>query len=148
MAIIINGTLKINNVGTTSIGREYIPPATFATYAVTWPLELLQINTNGSLSGTTFIPAANNITVPFGHENDLNYTVYTGTAPTINNVSITLTLNKGVLDTPNNAGDVYYKKNGAVQTSLLLSAGADSYTFNVTTNENDSVEFLVSSYND
>jgi hypothetical protein len=145
MGININGTLNINNVAGTNIGREYMA---FATYAVTLPFELLQINTTGSLSGITFTPAANNITVPVGHENDVRYTVYTGTAPTINNVLITLTLNKGTLDTTNNAGNVYYKKNGANQSLLTLSTGADIYTFSVTTNENDSVEFLVSSYND
>jgi len=146
MAIIINGTLNINNLSKTSIGREYIP---VATYLVTWDAGLLQILTIASLSGATFTPAANNITVPLAHRFDASYTVYSGTAPLINNTPITLTLNKGILDTLGyNVGIVYYNKNGITQSTIALSPGADSYTFNVTTNQNDSVEFYVSTYND
>jgi hypothetical protein len=145
MAIIINGTLNINNLSKTSIGREYIP---VATYSVTWQSGLLQILAIGSLSGTVFTPAANNITVPLAHQFDPSYTVYSGSAPLINNTPITLTLNKGLVDTIYNVGIVYYNKNGITQSTLELSPGADSYTFNVTTNQNDSVEFFISTFND
>jgi len=145
MGIIINGTLNINNLSKTSIRSEYIP---VSTYLVTYDAGLLTILTIGSLSGARLTPAANNIIVPLAHQFDASYTVYSGSAPLINNTPITLTLNKGLADTVYNVGIVYYNKNGIAQSTLALSPGADSYTFNVTTNQNDSVEFYVNTFND
>ena len=154
MAININTYCRINKNGSINISTDPTfapPPSTFANYSLELGIGLLQAATVASLSGIQFTPSGTNITVPPELVNNgPAQIIYTSTGPTISNVSITLTLNKGTLDfTSGNAGSVFYKKNGINQGSIIpVSEGPDSYILDVTADVNDNIIFIVSTYND
>jgi len=139
---------KVQTTTTTTTSTTTTTVGPSAQYKVTYQIGLLNANPIASLSGIQFTPSASNITVPSEALIQQEYTVYTGIGSIVNNLPITLTINKGLLDTPNNIGAVYYNKNGTRLGEQEFQQGAASYTFNVTAALNDLVEFYISTYND
>ena len=104
---------------------------------------ILRQSVTASLSGIVFTPSAFNITTS-SQPGVYISTVYTGTGSIVNNVPIEFTLNKGTTDFGD--GYVQYKKNGEVIDEIPMNGGPFIYTFNVTAELEDTVEFLAYTY--